>query len=208
MKINRIIVTSNGQATPQGERLMELCHQAAGMGCWHNVIHDTNHTIQGRPYSCASCNKRVLCSTELNNPAYLTSLDVVQALEVAVYEMGLWKDYEHSLIGYYEDTFIIPYCGKCKDASGNWHTGEGGEPIKAGKCSAWHTGAISFLRVPAYVRLWRLARVLTVECPEHYCEQGVIQRLDPNQDTQCVACSGTGRISVLDQWLKEMEEGV
>lgn len=177
-KIANTTVLVDGHPTKAGKRLMELCHEAAGMGCWHDWNYDN------RPYICKHG-----CGTEWHNgidishayskahPAYLKSLDsfrpIWEKIEQAASEIGpmlpLYQEYVDTL------KEIVRRCAFPQP----------------------------------YHHLEALAITLAVECG---CDYG-LERNPPgslyiNTGGTCPTCSGTGCISVLDQWTQEMEEAL
>jgi len=174
MKISNTEVYTDAP-TPEGERLMELVHEAAGMGCWHGRLDDVCPVC-----SCKQCiykpgDYRCVDAEHCPKPAYLTSLDVLRP----IWNKMLVSD------GAKAATHLADIMGK---------------------------GWLNIIMAQPHHHLEALARTLTVECPDDDCEDGEIHYDDPMSDyggttpTTCPTCSGTGQITVLDAWEREIKE--
>lgn len=75
IEINNIPVY-DGKPTEAGEKLMELVHEAAGMGCYHKLKLVTDSKGASKGYMrCCKCYGNDYERKIRTNPAYLTSLD-------------------------------------------------------------------------------------------------------------------------------------
>ena len=173
-----ITVLQDGAPTEQGIRLMELVHEASGMGCWHKFVPNVCW------YDFLCCDKCDMTSPDEKdvlqtgdfaepNPAYLTSLDayrdVWEHLEIEDGKFRYkWTDYEEFLLMLASDT---------------------------------KRGVISFITIKPQHHLEALARVLEVSCSN--CE-GVWGRMENRINLErCFTCKGKGRMTVLDKWVSE-----
>jgi len=212
MKISNTEVYTDAP-TPEGERLMELVHEAAfgnGQSCvWHKWEQTVRHI-----YECQVCgNIRQTKGTPPSNPAYLTSLDAYRPIwekmgheyklklgEIlhvygwAKSNLAMWELKPHHHLEALARTLTVPCV--C----------QGQVEITCPTCKK----VVLMDKIEGDPKAGVRADIIHEECLDggfgectYYDTLGNMIE-DWGQD--CPTCSGTGTITVLDAWEREIKE--
>ena len=92
---------------------------------------------------------------------------------------------------------------------------EKGKPTEAGtRLMEMVKKAMRVVIASPYYRLEKLAISLEVECDDNECIEGIhfdSRAIDPpgmgSHNTPCSTCKGTGKVSILELWKAEVENG-